>query len=484
MRRGPRRPPPTGLSQPTASTGAPLGSQVVSQANERDFSPLPQDGELSQALDDAFVRDPEEALQESQVEGLIDLTDLEHRSNHGEEGGPSVDELKQAAEYAERDPAIDELEPVVFDEEEGLQLPIGAECESIIEHQIHAQEEALQMASLSLEPSHINMLDPPTDRSIDKHLQIPPFHMAMGLLAHFNGMPRTDYAAFRDAVNLLRGADGNPIPEVESLPTQLVTLKNRVMRRLPLLDMKEAQVPLRVDQLATETAARKRELQAAQQANPDSDLVADTLQADQVMSTTRFFDPESLFKAFLASSIGRELHIGLGYFVDHAQELWHAPCWTSAIRTTSGHYAHIIYTDDNGEVKPSRPIFPGDFVYYFCEGTEEQCWCEQLDTAEYKKAHLGRVSGVGKWYRNDPDHPTLERGDVVLEIQELYGWEDLLSQPIAGANRDGTAGSATAWRKQAEETIKPIRNERVLVDVFVAYIPQENVAGFANVFLD
>ncbi|KAM0440826.1 hypothetical protein ACHAPT_000127 [Fusarium lateritium] len=511
----PRKPrqPPASLSRPAALTAAdPSFEDAISQAeaHEHEFSPLPQDDKLSLALDDAFEQVPEEALQESQVEGLIDLTNLEHRSDHGEEG-PNADDLRQAAEHAERDPAIDEPEPAEYDEEESFELPIGAEGEAPIEHQINVQEQALQIASLSLEPSQVSVLDPPTGRGIvqisdrlvpappsfggitmpsetptieslnlyevltklihfhqDKRIQIPAFHMAIGLLAHFNGMSRTDYAAFRDAVNLLRGADGNPVPEVENLPTQLTTLKNRVMRRLPLLDMREAQVPLRVDQIATETAARKRELQAAQQANPDSSLVTDTLMADQVTSTMRFFDHESLFKAFLSSSTGRQLHHGLGYFVDHAQELWHAPCWTSAIRTTSGHYTHIMYTDDDGEVKPSQPIFLGDFVYYVCEGSEGQCYCEHLETDDYEKAHLVRVSGVGKWYRDDPDHP----------------WEDLLNQIVEGADGDGTAGSVTAWRKQAEESIVPVENERVLVDVFIAYISQENVAGFANVFLD
>ncbi|SPJ71091.1 uncharacterized protein FTOL_00819 [Fusarium torulosum] len=55
----------------------------------------------------------------------------------------------------------------------------------------------------------------------DKHTQISPFHMALRLLAYFNGMPRTNYAAMRDAVGLLRGADGIPIPELQSLPSQL-----------------------------------------------------------------------------------------------------------------------------------------------------------------------------------------------------------------------------------------------------------------------
>jgi hypothetical protein len=58
----------------------------------------------------------------------------------------------------------------------------------------------------------------------DRYTQISPFHMALRLLAHFNGMFRTNYPAMRDAVCLLRGADSIPIPELQCLPPQLSTI--------------------------------------------------------------------------------------------------------------------------------------------------------------------------------------------------------------------------------------------------------------------
>ena len=117
-------------------------------------------------------------------------------------------------------------------------------------------------------------------------------------------------------LKLVRGVNGQALPDTASLPPQLSTLKAKVTQRLPLLDMQQARIPLNVDQLATGTAARKRNLRAAQQVNSETRF-KEVAAAHQLLSTMRFFDPQALFKAFSSSQTGRQLHRALEYFIDN-----------------------------------------------------------------------------------------------------------------------------------------------------------------------
>ncbi len=133
----------------------------------------------------------------------------------------------------------------------------------------------------------------------DVYVQLPPFQMALALFAHSTGMSRTEYATWREMLQLLRDENGRSIPEVSKLPNQLSTLKNSLTKRLPLLDMRSTDIPLRVEKLPTSTATMKKKQKATAQPTADSP------EADSILSTMHFFDPKSLFKAFLSSDTAK-----------------------------------------------------------------------------------------------------------------------------------------------------------------------------------
>ena len=172
-------------------------------------------------------------------------------------------------------------------------------------------------------------------------------------------MSRSEYTSLLEIPNLLGHR------EISKLPSSVTTLKKQVFRQLPLIDMSKKSIPLIAAKLATDTATRK--VLGIEGGIPHEDL--------------HFFDPSSLFKAFLSSEISQKMHMGMAEFRDEPTELWHARCWSSSVRTTSGQYAH--YPD-------GEPIFPSDLITFHCiDGT---CACSQGDG----KMHFGRVSGVGK----------------------------------------------------------------------------------------
>ncbi|KAL7818066.1 hypothetical protein V8C44DRAFT_211757 [Trichoderma aethiopicum] len=98
--------------------------------------------------------------------------------------------------------------------------------------------------------------------------------------------------------------------------------------------MRKAEVPLRVEKLATEQASRKAEQQGK-----------------AITADLYFIDPYSLFKAFLSSDVANNMHTGLAHFVDEPTELFHSHSWASSVRTTSGQFAHVLgdKTDKDGQ---------------------------------------------------------------------------------------------------------------------------------------
>lgn len=74
-------------------------------------------------------------------------------------------------------------------------------------------------------------------------VDITKFHLGMGLLAHFTGMPLSDFLTWLELLSQLRDKDGNPIPDITSLPRQLATLKGRGTSQPPLQDMRVTQIP-------------------------------------------------------------------------------------------------------------------------------------------------------------------------------------------------------------------------------------------------
>jgi hypothetical protein len=177
-----------------------------------------------------------------------------------------------------------------------------------------------------------------------QYLQMSDFETAMGLYAHIFGASRTEYAALCEVLSLLPGP--NP-----SLPNQLSTLKGRINKRFPLLDMRVADVPLIVEKLATERASRKLD-EAQVGREPTAKL--------------HVIDPTSIFTALMSSDVGQKMHVGLAHFVDEPEELYHSHSWASSIRTTSGEFAHIMGWEETEEGDTVDSIidvvFPSDIV--------------------------------------------------------------------------------------------------------------------------
>lgn len=218
------------------------------------------------------------------------------------------------------------------------------------------------------------------------------FETALGLWATNVGISRTEYTGLREILHLL------PHRDTGALPGSLTTLKRRLNRQLPLLDMRTKDIPLIREKLPTDTATRK--------ARGVDEVPHETL---------HFFDPECLFKAFMSSDISKSMHIGMAHWVDSPVELWESRCWASSLRTTSGQYAHFMplgsaeNTDRSG-----APIFPSDFVHFKCE--DDSCDCKTAADGGLSTLHVGRVLGVGRDYRSD----AAVKGTIVLQIQQAF----------------------------------------------------------------
>jgi len=227
------------------------------------------------------------------------------------------------------------------------------------------------------------------------------------LYAHNFGINRTQYAALCEVLSLLPGPrPGSPQPDIKNLPNQLSTLKDRISKRFPLLDMRVADIPLIVEKLATEQASRKRdEAQAGK----------------EPIAKLHIIDPTSIFTAFMSSDVGQKMHTGLAHFVDEPEELYHSHSWASSTRSTSGEFAHIIgweETEDGGIIDSIIDVvFPSDIVLYCCTITD--CPCQAANVEQPHLSHIGRVYGVGRDYRND--FCTKEKGQIALQIQEVFG---------------------------------------------------------------
>ena len=202
------------------------------------------------------------------------------------------------------------------------------------------------------------------------------FKLAFGLFANNTGMSRTEYFALLETLQMLG------YKEITGLPRSVTTLKGQVICQLPLIDMRKKSVPLISVKLATETATCKA-------LGIDGGISHENL---------HFFDPSPLFEAFLSLDIAQKMHIGMAEFRDKPTKLWHARCWLSSVRTTSGEYTHCADGD---------PIFPSDFVIFRCLNTNCKCF-QQTDGA-----HFGRVYSVGKYFKAADELP---KDTIALEM--------------------------------------------------------------------
>jgi hypothetical protein len=231
----------------------------------------------------------------------------------------------------------------------------------------------------------------------NKFIEISQFEKALAIYVELTGMSRGDYTALRETLFVLRDTDGNVLRDVEALPKQLSTLRDRMRKRMPLMNMREVGIPLKVEKLPTEAAKSK---------GKGKGKAGET---ETVTTKLTFFDPPSVIKNFVGSDIFDNMHQGPAIFVDAPHELFHSHAWASSVRTTCGRYAHIP------NITEVCPVFPSDFIYYRC--LQEHCHCQSIgdEDDEIVDIHIGRVYGVGFDHRR---RPCSNPGELVLQIQE------------------------------------------------------------------
>ena len=211
--------------------------------------------------------------------------------------------------------------------------------------------------------------------------------LGLELWAHNTGLSRSEYTSLRQILALVKD------PSVHELPESLASLKRRVTKDLPLLDMRTKRIPLISEKLATATSTEK----------------AKGNKGGIPRESLHLFDPAFLFRTFTSSDIADKMHIGLAEYRDFPTQLYHSRCWSSSIRTTSGQYAHF----NNGE---GDPIFPSDFVRYQCHDAEcVRCLGENW--------HIGRVMSVTRDYSS---YAQLE-GAITLELREIFKAESIIN---------------------------------------------------------
>ncbi|KAI1753016.1 hypothetical protein F4782DRAFT_95579 [Xylaria castorea] len=359
----------------------------------------------------------------------------------------------------------DELDllPAGFDEQE---LTAARDYNELVEEDLQPRLQSMAFSEGPAEPERLPIVSVqrPTPRALPIQLQreqvedistlvphrqnifseISDFQLAFGLYAHIFGMNRTEYAALRELMALIQKHDDKDaiFKDIMALPSQLATLKDRVSKRFPLMDMRKATIPLNVEKLPTEKATRKLQ---------EHDVTSKT-----VMSEFHAIDPVSLFTAFMRSEVANTMHIGLAHFVDNPCELFHSHSWASSIRTTSGRFAHVL--DENGQ--RVDVIFPSDVVLYVCP--DSTCGCQDADANNPNMAHIGRVYGVGQDHRTA--HCTEQKGETALQIQELF--THINKRPATLTPPHPFTGQAI--------TIQQEENE-LLLNLDILNIPEENV---------
>lgn len=263
--------------------------------------------------------------------------------------------------------------------------------------------------------------------------------IALGLWAHSIGLSRHDFAGLRQIFQLVDH------PNINSIPHSLSTLNRHFLKNIPLLDMRMKKIPLNPKKMPTEAESRK----------------AASTTDSAPMEDVYWFDPESLFAAFLRSDIAKGMHMGMAEYHDTPTELWHSRCWSSSVRTSSGQYAHFW----SGEA-----IFPSDFLCFVCDDTDCACHNETGDTY-----HLGRVYGVGLDFRSQPVVP--DHG-IVLEIQLAFMAQDLGDREVEGLLLNEVVLSVE------DLVMIPERNARYQVHVALDYTYGEDISkiGVQNAF--
>ncbi|KAI1131426.1 hypothetical protein F5Y10DRAFT_262185 [Nemania abortiva] len=388
---------------------------------------------------------------ESDDEGIVDATDVRYADSdeaidHTTRAAIPLRELLNAITYeevvyAEPPPSLN------FTEDTGGEVDVS-ELEGLpselIDDVSGAQPQQRIIPELLPKPK-ADLNDPseiiPSIQQ-NKYLEISQFEKALTAYIELTNMSRRDYASLVDVLRLITGPDGEVHPLVAGLPKQLSTLRDRLRRRLPLMKMRKAEIPLNVMKLPTlppgMKADEREKIQAFklklaehrrhsrskgkgkdkaifENAPPTAaELRLLALDLPKITMNLTFFDPISVFKNFIASDIVKGSYSGPGTFVDNPTELYHSNAWLSSIRASSGHYAHVSV-----EGQPGPAIFPSEFIYYWC--TDVNCFCQAIseDSEDIRNIHIGRVIGFG-WDKRT-DSCTLEfPNELALQIQEAF----------------------------------------------------------------
>ncbi|ROW07924.1 hypothetical protein VMCG_03429 [Cytospora schulzeri] len=264
----------------------------------------------------------------------------------------------------------------------------------------------------------------------NQFIEMSEFETAIATYIELEGVSRKGYERLRQILHVLVDSNGNCLPDVIALPTQLSTLRDRFRKRLPLMHMREADIPLDILKMPTlppslkpeertKFEAYKAKVRAADEEAKNKrgkkakgKAVAPEKLPDLSMKLT-FFDPISIFKNLVASDIFRNAHQGPAHFVDEPTELFQSHAWASSVRASGGIYPHI-WIDNKPD--PFATILPSDFVYYRC--MDEACYCHTIgdDDPNTGDLHLGRIFGFGIEKREGS--PTFGIHGLTLQIQE------------------------------------------------------------------
>jgi hypothetical protein len=109
-------------------------------------------------------------------------------------------------------------------------------------------------------------------------------------------MSREEYKTLHETLSVVRDKDGNILKEdVAALLKQLTTLRDRMRKRMLLMNMREADIPLNVEKLPTEATTSKAQGKA---------------KADTIDTKLTFFDPPAVVKNYLDSDVAQNMHFG------------------------------------------------------------------------------------------------------------------------------------------------------------------------------
>ncbi|KAK4208149.1 hypothetical protein QBC37DRAFT_405562 [Rhypophila decipiens] len=209
---------------------------------------------------DPFAED-EEADKELEAEfGVIDLTDDGHIPQNAHLPA-QFDEnaMKRAVKYDDLAHVPDEEPTIPFEEDIRDDIDDDKDWSPKLNQQTAA-------------PS-FDMLPPPAPRTCQAEVHaardesqlvphmrsredITDFESALGLNAHFMGQSGMEWESLRQILQLARDRDGRPINDmIDRLTRRSRTLKNKIRNRLPLLPMREVNVPLLPEKMPTRAKA-------------------------------------------------------------------------------------------------------------------------------------------------------------------------------------------------------------------------------------